>query len=65
MFIVVDKANARERNAVFIYPYDLGWRRNISDVLLTWNGIPKGNGIWWPIIYPTTQFTLSVCYSKA
>nr|CRZ23583.1 BMA-DHHC-6 [Brugia malayi] len=56
---IVDKANARERNAAFIYPYDLGWRRNISDVLLTWDGMPKGNGIWWPVIHPTTQFTLS------
>uniref|UniRef100_A0A915Q0G9 Palmitoyltransferase n=1 Tax=Setaria digitata TaxID=48799 RepID=A0A915Q0G9_9BILA len=56
---IVDKANVRERDGVFIYPYDLGWRRNISDVLLTWNGIPKGNGIWWPVIHPATQFTFS------
>ncbi|KAM3724429.1 Palmitoyltransferase ZDHHC6 [Dirofilaria immitis] len=57
---IVDKANARERNTAFVYPYDLGWRRNVSDILLTWDGIPKGNGIWWPVISSTTQFTLSV-----
>ncbi|VDN03002.1 unnamed protein product [Thelazia callipaeda] len=56
---IVDKADVRERKAAFVYPYDLGWRRNISDILLTWNGKPKGNGIWWPVIYPTTQFTFS------
>lgn len=56
---IVDKANVRDRNDVFVYPYNLGWRRNVSDVLLTWNSIPKGNGVWWPIVYPTTQFTFS------
>lgn len=61
--LTVDKANVRDRNDVFVYPYNLGWRRNVSDVLLTWNSIPKGNGVWWPIVYPTTQFTFSVVHS--
>lgn len=56
---IVDKANSYERELPFIYPYNLGCLRNFREVLGTWNGIPRGNGIWWPVRRPATQFTFS------
>ncbi|KHN83617.1 Palmitoyltransferase ZDHHC6 [Toxocara canis] len=56
---IVDKANSYERAVEFFYPYDLGWKRNVREVLGTWNGLPVGDGVWWPIRRPTTQFTFS------
>uniref|UniRef100_F1L4J0 Palmitoyltransferase n=1 Tax=Ascaris suum TaxID=6253 RepID=F1L4J0_ASCSU len=56
---IVDKANSYERSNEFLYPYDLGWKRNVREVLGTWNGLPVGNGVWWPIRRPTSQFSLS------
>ncbi|KJH48491.1 hypothetical protein DICVIV_05402, partial [Dictyocaulus viviparus] len=43
----------------FTYPYDLGWKRNFQDVLLSWSGLPNGNGIWWPVRKGCDQFSLS------
>uniref|UniRef100_A0A915AFG3 Palmitoyltransferase n=1 Tax=Parascaris univalens TaxID=6257 RepID=A0A915AFG3_PARUN len=60
---IVDKANSYERSSEFVYPYDLGWKRNIREVLGTWNGLPLGNGVWWPIRRPTSQFSFSVSAS--
>lgn len=60
-FLLGLKADARRRKKSFVYPYDLGWKRNFKEVL--WNGdFPKGNGIWWPIKSDCTQFTFSVCF---
>jgi palmitoyltransferase ZDHHC6 len=44
---------------VFVYPYDLGWRKNASQVL-NFSCMPIGNGIEWPIIDGCDQFTLTV-----
>uniref|UniRef100_A0AC34PUS0 Palmitoyltransferase n=1 Tax=Panagrolaimus sp. JU765 TaxID=591449 RepID=A0AC34PUS0_9BILA len=52
------KAESRERDEPFVYPYDLGWKRNVKEVLF--NGtFPKGNGIWWPVRADCHQFTFS------
>lgn len=59
MFIV-NKAESRERSDPFLYPYNLGWKRNFLEVLGTWDGSTKGNGVWWPVISPATQFSFSV-----
>ncbi|VDK17708.1 unnamed protein product [Anisakis simplex] len=56
---ILDKANSYERKIIFLYPYDLGWKRNFREVLGTWDGLPKTNGVWWPVRRPTTQFTFS------
>lgn len=50
----------------FIYPYDLGWRANISQVLgvlsslCVKSGMPDSDGIWWPVRDSCTQFTLTI-----
>ncbi|KAE9421450.1 hypothetical protein Angca_002225, partial [Angiostrongylus cantonensis] len=43
----------------FIYPYDLGWKRNFQEVLLSWSGQTTGNGVWWPVRKGCDQFSLS------
>ncbi|CAJ0564350.1 unnamed protein product, partial [Mesorhabditis spiculigera] len=61
---IYDKAQARMsdegyRGINFVYPYDLHFRRNISEVLSNFKGRAKGSGIWWPIRGDCTQFTFS------
>ncbi|CAI2350765.1 unnamed protein product [Caenorhabditis sp. 36 PRJEB53466] len=42
------------------YPYDLGWRRNMREVLIgLFDGRTKGNGTWWPVIEGCSQFTFT------
>ncbi|CAD5219840.1 unnamed protein product [Bursaphelenchus okinawaensis] len=57
------KAEYRERDeaeGLFVFPYNLGIKRNIREVFPSfWARIPNGNGIWWPIRSGCTQFTLS------
>lgn len=55
------KAAYRNGDLSFVYPYDLGWKRNLSEVFNNGKCIPKGNGVWWPIRSGCTQFTFSVC----
>ncbi|KIH62908.1 hypothetical protein ANCDUO_06802 [Ancylostoma duodenale] len=43
----------------FVYPYDLGWKRNFYEVLSSWSGETRGNGVWWPVRKGCDQFTLS------
>lgn len=45
----------REEGDEFIYPYNLGWWRNIKQVL--WD--PPGNGIVWNIVDSCHQYTLT------
>jgi len=54
------KANHRHRKDSFIFPYDLGWRRNTSEIFNGGRSISRGNGVWWPIRHGCTQFTFSV-----
>lgn len=43
----------------FIYPYDLGSRKNISQVL-NFNCLPIGDGTSWPVVDGCDQYTLTV-----
>lgn len=58
---ILEKAKHRrgEKNETFIYPYDLGYLRNIKQVL-NFSCSPVGDGIIWPIAEGCDQFTLTV-----
>ena len=43
----------------FVYPYNLGRKRNLLEVF-TWQGRPQGDGISWPVVEGCTQYTLTV-----
>ncbi|KAI1710554.1 DHHC palmitoyltransferase domain-containing protein [Ditylenchus destructor] len=50
---------AEYREADFVFPYDLGWRRNLAEMFNGGNAIARGNGIWWPTRSGCSQFTLT------
>lgn len=58
---IVEKAKYRRRSKSvgFVFPYDLGWWRNVKEVL-TISGQPVGNGLSWPVREGCTQYTLTV-----
>lgn len=43
----------------FLYPYDLGCKRNIVEVL-NFSCLPIGDGVSWPVVDGCDQFTLTV-----
>lgn len=43
----------------FVFPYNLGWKTNFSQVF-HWSRRPQLNGIWWPVKDGCDQFTLTV-----
>ncbi|XP_067617345.1 palmitoyltransferase ZDHHC6 isoform X2 [Eurosta solidaginis] len=43
----------------FYYPYDLGWKRNLSQVFNRKN-LMQGDGIVWPVIDGCDQYTLTL-----
>ena len=51
-----------EEEGDFVYPYNLGWRRNLQQVF-TWSGKPKTDGFTWNVIDSCTQYTLTVSVS--
>ncbi|XP_071829499.1 palmitoyltransferase ZDHHC6-like [Apostichopus japonicus] len=53
------KAEAREREDEFIYPYNLGWKENMKQVL-RWQGRPQGDGFTWPVVKGCNQYTLTM-----
>jgi len=61
---ICEKAEARHKHSTslppFIYPYDLGWRENWSQVWNHGKPVPRGNGLWWPIRTDCNQFTFSL-----
>lgn len=46
----------RKRDSPFVYPYNLGFFKNIRQVLFD----PVTDGISWPVIEGCDQFTLTV-----
>lgn len=62
MWIVEKAAYRRMRNPEqddFVYPYDLGWRKNIQQVFNS-DQVAKGAGIVWPVNDECDQYTLTV-----
>lgn len=45
----------------FVYPYDMGWKKNAAQVL-NFTCLPVGNGIEWPVVDGCDQYTLTVSY---
>lgn len=57
---ILEKAHYRRFGTrdKFIYPYSLGWRANVKQVL-SWDCTPIGDGINWPTITGCDQYTLT------
>jgi hypothetical protein len=43
----------------FVYPYDLGWKKNAAQVL-NLSCLPVGNGFEWPVVEGCDGYTLTV-----
>ncbi|GAB1608480.1 palmitoyltransferase ZDHHC6-like [Argonauta hians] len=59
---IIEKAKSRERSpdeAEFMFPYNIGWKKNLRLVFWPSNQV-KSNGIVWPIIDSCNQYTLTV-----
>ncbi|XP_033644402.1 palmitoyltransferase ZDHHC6-like [Asterias rubens] len=58
---IVAKAKHRHSKleSKFVYPYNLGRKRNLLEVF-TWQGRPQGDGISWPVVEGCTQYTLTI-----
>ncbi|KAH1019213.1 hypothetical protein HUJ04_009064 [Dendroctonus ponderosae] len=59
---ILEKANSRRKarnQEPFVYPYDLGWRKNVAQVV-SLNGQPIGDGIHWPVRDGCTQYSLTI-----
>ncbi|KAK7501478.1 hypothetical protein BaRGS_00007282 [Batillaria attramentaria] len=59
---IIDKAYDRDRTeeeGPFIYPYNLGWRRNLKEVF-TWTGRPVSDGFTWNVVEGCDQYTLTL-----
>uniref|UniRef100_A0A8R1V5P1 Palmitoyltransferase n=1 Tax=Pristionchus pacificus TaxID=54126 RepID=A0A8R1V5P1_PRIPA len=53
-----ERSEEGEEVTPFIFPYDMGWKNNLKEILSGW-GDARGNGVWWPVKNGTNQFTLS------
>ena len=62
--LICDKAwDRRKRNKDlpdFIYPYDLGWKKNFRQVVSLLSLSPVGNGYRWPVVEGCNQYTLTI-----
>ncbi|XP_047131522.1 palmitoyltransferase ZDHHC6 isoform X1 [Hydra vulgaris] len=56
---IVEKAENRNREDKFIYPYDLGWLKNIKQVF-TWSSYYIGDGIDWPVRQGSNKHALTI-----
>ena len=54
-----DNGDENFKTTPFVYPYDLGWKKNFKQVLNI-GCIPVGDGIIWPVVEGCDQFTLTV-----
>ncbi|XP_064407656.1 palmitoyltransferase ZDHHC6-like [Halichondria panicea] len=43
----------------FVFPYDLGYKRNLSQVI-NWSGRSQGNGLEWQVAKGCLEFSLTV-----
>ncbi|XP_054263650.1 palmitoyltransferase ZDHHC6 isoform X1 [Macrosteles quadrilineatus] len=58
---IVEKAIHRRRpdDSSFVYPYDLGWKKNFTQVF-SWGGVNRGDGITWPVVEGCHQYSLTI-----
>lgn len=60
---IIEKALDRDRDEDededFIYPYNMGWKANFTEVF-TWKGYPKSDGVVWNVRDECNQFTLTI-----
>uniref|UniRef100_A0A8D8PT01 Palmitoyltransferase n=1 Tax=Cacopsylla melanoneura TaxID=428564 RepID=A0A8D8PT01_9HEMI len=54
---IVEKASKRKRDEPFVYPYNLGWKKNIQ---LVFGSRSMSNGISWPLVKGCHQYTLTM-----
>uniref|UniRef100_A0A2K6F9I1 Palmitoyltransferase n=1 Tax=Propithecus coquereli TaxID=379532 RepID=A0A2K6F9I1_PROCO len=60
LFFIQKKIILRIKHEVFVFPYDMGSRwRNFKQVF-TWSGVPKGDGLEWPIREGCHQYSLTI-----
>lgn len=59
---IMEKAKYRREDTGedFVFPYDLGYKRNVQQVA-SWSCAPIGDGIVWEINDTCDQYTLTVC----
>lgn len=56
---IVEKADRpRTEGDIFLYPYDLGWRENVKQVISLCHDY-VGDGITWPVTEGCDQYTLT------
>lgn len=60
---ILEKANYRRQNTDedFIFPYDLGFRNNVRQVI-NLSCTPVGDGINWTVAEGCDQYTLTVSF---
>ncbi|XP_026681449.1 palmitoyltransferase ZDHHC6-like [Diaphorina citri] len=54
---IVEKATKRKRQDKFVYPYNLGWKKNIH---LVFGSSSISNGITWPVVEGCHQYSLTM-----
>ncbi|CAD6191271.1 unnamed protein product [Caenorhabditis auriculariae] len=58
-YIDLKAHSSRDDDEHWVYPYDLGFKRNFLEVLGSFRGETKGNGTWWPVREGSDQFTFT------
>lgn len=53
-----EDGNVKYQVKPFVYPYDLGWKKNMAQVL-NFSCLPVGDGISWPVVDGCDQYTLT------
>lgn len=58
---IMEKAKHRRKGTgeIFIFPYNLGWKRNFRQVI-NMSLVPSGDGVSWPVADGCHQFTLTM-----
>ncbi|TKC53578.1 hypothetical protein EI555_015529 [Monodon monoceros] len=57
-----DRIQYYQLDEVFVFPYDMGSRWKNFKQVFTWSGVPKGDGLDWPIREGCHQYSLTVQY---
>ncbi|XP_023977304.1 palmitoyltransferase ZDHHC6 isoform X3 [Physeter macrocephalus] len=55
-----DRIQYYQLDEVFVFPYDMGSRWKNFKQVFTWSGVPKGDGLDWPIREGCHQYSLTI-----